>query len=441
MPDSIATLAQMMQAHGAVRVYAKCLQPNDNSRNQIYLGRDFSALNIIPYQNIRLDDSEMAGSKKDRMKADVKFFWIDNNGKSVAPQAQLILYPDYPEVRLGSLLKGAERKPSKTLNKRDTGRVLFLGITEEGEILGFLSDSDESLANEIINHQSLKKTGVFFEVPFSINSSISSRQELLMRLRLLHERGWILSKKMRADGAVTQYDAPNGGGYTLEAELGISPNSYSMPDFLGWEIKQYGVSDFKTYRAKSPITLMTPEPTGGIYKDAGVVTFLKKFGYADQKGRIDRFNFGGIYRYGSDYNKRTNLALSLSGYDVVQNKITDMNGGIILVSPTGEVASYWSYVNIMQHWNRKHAQAAYLPSLSKKMPTQYFYGPKVQLGEGTDLSLFLQAIVAGSIYYDPGIKIEAASTSKPTIKKRSQFRIKQESLALMYHSYETVDLI
>jgi hypothetical protein len=29
----------------------------------------------------------------------------------------------------------------------------------------------------------------------------------------------------------------NCGGYTLEAELGATPNGYSEPDFMGWEIK------------------------------------------------------------------------------------------------------------------------------------------------------------------------------------------------------------
>jgi hypothetical protein len=39
-------------------------------------------------------------------------------------------------------------------------------------------------------------------------------------------------------------EAPNCGGYTLEAELGITPNGYSEPDFLGWEVKQFGVANF-----------------------------------------------------------------------------------------------------------------------------------------------------------------------------------------------------
>ena len=53
---------------------------------------------------------------------------------------------------------------------------------------------------------------------------------------------------------------------TLEAELGITPNGYAEPDFMGWEVKQYGVTDFIAIRPRSPVTLMTPEPTGGIYR-------------------------------------------------------------------------------------------------------------------------------------------------------------------------------
>src|SRR3546814_14536668 len=78
------------------------------------------------------------------------------------------------------------------------------------------------------------------------------------------------------------YAARNGGGYTLEAELGITPNGYAEPDFMGWEIKQYGVRDFVSFRPKYPVTLMTPEPTGGVYRTEGVAAFMRRFGYTDQ---------------------------------------------------------------------------------------------------------------------------------------------------------------
>lgn len=71
----------------------------------------------------------------------------------------------------------------------------------------------------------------------------------------------------------------------LEAELGIAPNGYAEPDFMGWEVKQYSVRDFVHFRPKSPVTLMTPEPTGGIYQNEGVAEFLKRLGYPDRAGK------------------------------------------------------------------------------------------------------------------------------------------------------------
>lgn len=52
MIESISQLKRLMATHGAVRLYAKKLSPNDNSKNQVYLGGDFSSLNIIPNKGV-----------------------------------------------------------------------------------------------------------------------------------------------------------------------------------------------------------------------------------------------------------------------------------------------------------------------------------------------------------------------------------------------------
>jgi len=107
----------------------------------------------------------------------------------------------------------------------------------------------------------------------------------------------------------------------------------------------------------------------------------------------------------------------------------------------GEDAAIWRYSEIMQHWNRKHAQAVYIPSISNKSPDlRYRYGNLVRLGMGTDFLLYLKAISAGQIYYDPGIKLENASTA-PRTKRRSQFRIKSADLSFLYHKMKTIDLL
>lgn len=94
----------------------------------------------------------------------------------------------------------------------------------------------------------------------------------------------------------------------------------------------------------------------------------------------------------------------------------------------------------MVHWNRKHAQAVYVPSLFRRPPPEYFYGSQILLCEQTDFLLFLKAFAAGTIYYDPGIKIERASTDRPVIKRRSQFRVAHADLTGLYQRHESVEL-
>ena len=42
------------------------------------------------------------------------------------------------------------------------------------------------------------------------------------------------------------------------------------------------------------------------------------------------------------------------------------------------------------------------------------------------------------MYYDPGIKLEHASSEKPSHKKRSQFRVASKNIAALYETVETV---
>jgi hypothetical protein len=65
----------------------------------------------------------------------------------------------------------------------------------------------------------------------------------------------------------------------LEAELGVATNSSAEPDFRGWEVKPYAVEDFDGFEPAKPITLTTPEPSGGVYKVHDTEAFIRKFGY------------------------------------------------------------------------------------------------------------------------------------------------------------------
>lgn len=440
MPDTLSGLIQMMQAAGVETLYAKKLAPNDNSKNQVYLGGDFSSLNIIPYDNVYTDADDIADSKRDRAKAKISFFWLHDDGKlNVAPHAQLILYPKYPEVRLSGFLLGCQKAPSEIMRSREDGRILFLGICKTGQIIAYATPQNTSLAKEVYESNNTEETGVFLRIPFNQEGS-DTKEQLLKALKEIYEMNWVDSQKLNKYGAVIPYAAQNGGGYTLESLLGISPNGYSEPDYLGWEIKQYGVRNFEKYSAKSPVTLMTPEPSGGEYQELGIQRFMEKYGYADRSGKHDRLNFGGIYKYNGKANHLTNLKLALEGYDVTSRKISDMTGGIVLLSADDNIAAKWEFSGILEHWNRKHSKAAYIPSLFQTPPPEYAYGSKILLCEQTDFSLFLEAIINSNLYYDPAIKLENASSEKPKIKKRSQFRISHKMLGTLYKKSEYIDL-
>lgn len=432
---NLQNLKQIFADQGCKKLYVKKLSPNDNSKNQVYLGGSFEILNIFPISEIKTED---AGDwNRERFKASINFSWIREDGNIYpAPNSLLILYPKYPEVRFSGFLARCENPPSDLMTQRLADRLLFLSVSKKGEILGFVTSPDSEIAQEFNSTHFDEEIGVFkvIDLPMKVNN----KQRLLEELYRIYELDWITSQRLDSSGNVLPCNASNCGGYTLEAELGITPNGYSEPDFLGWEVKQFGVANFKRINS-SVITLMTPEPTDGFYRTEGTDKFLLKYGYADKTGREDRINFGGIHKAGIRHSS-TNLEMQLIGFDLESGKIRNTNGRIALVDTDGIETACWSFSSMLLHWNRKHNQACYVPSLSENNEIRkYKYGNEIILGMGTDFQLFLKQMAIGNIYYDPGIKMENVST-KPKIKKRSQFRMKSQFLGNLYKDNEIVTL-
>ena len=431
---NLTTLKTVFSANSCNKIYVKSLAANDNSKNQVYFGGNFEVLNILPITNIT---TEAAGDwKKERFKAKINFSWISENGDvNYAPKSQLILYPKYPEVRFSGFLIGCKNAPSELMTQRTAERLLFFGVTSKGEILGHVVSPTSEIANEFRN-LNIGNNGMFKIIELPIFQG--NREKLLSELLRIHNKGWIKSKRLDGFGNILPCESPNCGGYTLEAELGITPNGYSEPDFLGWEIKQFGVDHFEKTNSKV-ITLMTPEPTSGFYKTDGAEAFIRKYGYDDVSGKPDRMNFGGVHKAGI-LHPRTNLTLKLIGFDKTTGKIRNSDGRIALMDQTQNETASWSFSSMLLHWNRKHNQACYVPSVSKlDEGRNYQYGNNIILGTGTDFQLFLLEMSKGNVYYDPGIKLENMST-KPLIKKRSQFRIVSRNLGNLYRNNEILDI-
>lgn len=433
---TLDTLRRMMAAQGVRQLLVKELAANDNSKNQPYLGGSFDILNILPMGEIR---EETTPKGRVGLKAPLPFSWLRPDGSvTSAPNTQIILYPQYPEIRLSGFLKGTQKGPNALMTARQAGRLLFFGITGDRRIIAWVAAHDSWIADEVRSLGNLEQTGVLRHIP--LEAVDHSRERLLAILRELHLRGWVASWRMGKAGERLPCESPQCGGYTLEAELGIIPNGRSEPDFDGWEIKAYSVDSFDRPGSKS-ITLMTPEPTGGFYRTDGVQAFVRKYGYPDTHGRPDRLNFGGIHLVGQRHS-RTGLTMTFMGFDPATGKITDPKGGFTLADASGNEAATWHFASLLQHWNRKHAKAAYVPFMQQTGPSRrYSYGSKVRLCEGTDFVKFLQAMAIGAVFYDPGIKLEQASSTKSQTKQRSQFRIRSNGVSALYTTTKECNLM
>ncbi len=116
--------------------------------------------------------------------------------------------------------------------------------------------------------------------------------------------------------------------------------------------------------------------------------------------------------------------------------IVDVNGAVELQTDNGDCAAAWSFTDLMIGWNKKHAQAAYVTYESEKTlaPAYRYFSPAL-LGEGTNFNLYLSALARGHIIFDPGSKIMNASSNKPTVKARSQFRTSVAYLENLYEKF------
>jgi len=433
---NVSQLLSAYRAHNCSSVYAKRLADNDNSKNQVYFGSDFQTLNIFP--NLNITPSSTGSYEKPIFKAKLDFKWIDQDGTVWdAPAAQIIFYPQYPEVRFSGFLRGCKHAPSELMTVRAAGRWLVFGIKSNGEVLGFVVGPKHGMAMEL--DQEFTEDALFYDLTARLKGgrTIDTKSALLKKLKDICEKEWMNSKRLLANGTLGPCNATNCGGYTLEAELGITPNGFSEPDYLGWEIKQYSVSSLERVDS-GRITLMTPEPTGGYYVEHGVVDFLRKYGYPDRAVK-DRLNFSSPH-YTNKPNNKTNLRLLVEGYDEKSEKITNAYGGIVVKDNEDRVVARWDFNGLMKHWNRKHALAAYVPSCMRKNPVlQYQYGHLVRLGIGTDFLRLIKAFSAGCVYYDPGIKVTDLH-GNPATKRRNQFRILTRNVPTLYKVVETVDL-
>lgn len=442
----LATVFAMLKDNGATEVIYKMLPRNANSKNQVYLAPDLSQLGKIPSGEVTLhaSTSQKNGGEEAVFRSALEFYWIGQNGTPVrAPDAKLIFYSQYPEVRFSGFLKGCHNSPSSLYDKgkrgEEPGRILVLGIGDGRKVYGITLPPEAPAAREIQDYEPRDEYGVLWILPLPGESKVDGYLDLMSQLCTIHKRAWVPSTRLDKHDQLVPCRSSNCNGNTLESLLGIRSNGISLPDYRGWEIKARNVPHIGN-PGTSVVTLFTPEPTTGVYADETLGEFLRRYGYPDTKGRPDRMNFGGVYRVNAAANHRTGLRMVLDGFDPETKKYA-ANGAVRMLDRLDREAMAWPFVKLMDHWKTKHAHAAFVPCQQRLKPErEYCFGRNVLLGEGAEFGLFLNSVHEGKVYYDPGIKLEAASTDAPTGKKRSQFRVSSRDLPALYMSTRVVDV-
>lgn len=443
------TLRREFISRGTDYVIVKTLGPNNNSKQQIYLAPGLNDLRMIPMGPpvAHPGTSSKAHERASRIFAcGLRYSWWTPDGDAPAPEAKLIYYPQYPEVRLSGLLRGSPSAPNHLLriDRRGTepGRVLLLGVSpSNAAILAVLVGSDTPVAKELAT-QPLEPAGSFRLWPLERSVQGDPWRQLADELLAVSRMGFVPGQRLGADGPAP-YHAPNAGGYTLEALLGITSNALGGPDLLGYEVKQFRVSRLDAPGAKV-ITLMDVSPDHGIFARNDKVAFIKSHGRHNEAA--NRYDFNGRH-FHNVRNSTTGATLKVLGYD--GSSTPDTKGEILLESDTGLCLMSWSFARLLDHWRRKHAHAVYVPSISRtpgapavsgQIPRAFRFGRIVYRGEGTSFIRFLDAVLCGAVCIDPAINAKPVASGQWRAKVRTGFRISFPKLALLYDKFEEIDL-
>lgn len=440
---SIPQLLDLLRGQGVRTAWVKHLSPKqDNEKNQIYLGKGLDGVtNLFPARIEVRSASESLTKRRSaagrpKLEAVPDFAWLDARGtRHDAPGTRIIDYFQYPEVRLSGFLKGCAAAPD-ALRRERLGhygqRILVMGTAADGKVLGLvLTERDDAVVNGFPELPPAGAGGVLRVLAVDGTPGTDPAELLKAEITAIIRAGWHRSRINRG-GVVMPFTGSQGGGYTLEALLGVAANGNKEPDRHGFEIKSF---------SGSRISLMTPTPDRGYQGDHTFRAFMERYGYPAEKNDGST-RFTGLHRVGV-VNPRTGLAMRVAGYDREHDTFGEVDRiAVELFHPgTGEIAAGWSLGKLANCWNAKHANALYI-AVTKRQgtdgQTEYRYSESWVQGKGTDVWRLLRAIDRGLVFYDPADTIYADGRQKV----RPQWRVNSarlaEAMAVLYAGSTTL---
>ena len=421
-------LSRKLVGLGCEYAYFKILGPNNNSKQQVYLAGDLRDLSWLPHGEVT---QAVGSSRKPRsggpiLHVAIDLFWLTADGPERAPHAQLIAYPQYPEVRLSGLLRDSPGAPSELLRidqrGKEPGRVLLLAPWgTKGVIAALVGPETEAAAhvrrlaagsNDLIGRWALRDS-----------REEATLESLLGDLADVVAQGWIQGERMRPDRVVVPYNARNAGGYTLEARLGIPSNADPAADVGGVaELKQIG-------RTSGRLTLMDLPPVNGAFCDLAPLEFFKRFGRQAKNGARMDFTFARSRGHRFEYR---------------QGHPDDGVPDAFVLSMGNAVIGEWPLAHVAGHWTRKHRTTVVVQSEMARDRNGFRlfrYLPTVWIHEGARLGRLIQATGTGHLRIDPGCRIERRSDDGwGDVKTRFGFRIAAKHIGGLYERSEKVDV-
>lgn len=436
--DSIADLRALLGAQGVRTAFVKKLSAKqDNGKNQIYLGGGLDGVtNLFPATLHARAPSESIAKRaaspgQPKLEARLDFAWLDRAGRRHdAPGTRIIDYFQYPEIRMSGFIAGCDAPPDALRRERQAlygQRWLVLGTARDGKVLGLvLTEREDGLAGDFPDLPLQGAGGVLRVLVVDAVTTASPAELLRQEIAAVVRAGWHASRILKA-GGIEPFRGAQGGGYTLEALLGVAANGNKAPDRHGFEIKSF---------TGSRISLMTPTPDYGYQGEHTFREFMRRYGKPGQKDD-GSLRFTGIHRCGS-VSASTGLGMRVAGYDAANDTFGDpASVGVELFDPaSGEIAAGWSLDKLANCWNAKHANALYIRAERQEGTRgyEYRYADVYLTGTGTDVWKLLRAIARGLVFYDPADTVYADGTPKV----RSQWRINvtelPQAMAALYAS-------
>ena len=406
---------------GCRTIIAKELSVQDDSKHGIYLASRSPLTQLLPGTLTALGTSTSISKLRSEVgrtifALDMHFTWVQGNGfESVAPATKIIEYGQYPESRLSGFLQNCAHPPS-CLSGPDQSRygtrALFIGISGEKIYATVCSQlNSPRVVHEIEDlgpwhvAPAMRLLRDEFELQNDGDQLLSQIEELVG-----NEYSPVVLKAAGLEPVPTKWQQQS-RGWTLEALLGIPRNSSTEPDKLGYEIKAVG---------SSKVTLITTEPDFGMRQELGLRDFLESYG-AISTSDNDKRVFNGIHAYGQ-LSANSNSVLEVHGWPAKASTGSLGAGPSIVLRQQGSdvILAGWSLEKLARSWAKKHSAAIYVEAskTGEKGTEKASFGPLVLMGHGTSIDLFLEQVVLGNIFLDPGDSLKGKS-----VKARTQWRV------------------